>query len=203
MNAKHPPHTPSISSKRHSQGAALAVALILLVIITILGLASMRNTNMQERMTANFLDRSLAFQSAETGLRVIETKPSALAPPPIGLASNYPNDLAIGLYTDGVCNAGACNAAGYCPKPDQECLERVYDPAFLGWVNIAAVPALGAIAIAPQFYAEHMGAAPSWFGCEQEVPVNQYCLTERYRAASRSQAADRAEVALVINYTQP
>ena len=195
--------TKRFSLKQFMLNYLVLVAIVLLVIITILGLSSMRNTNMQERMTANFLDRSLAFQSAETGLRVIETKPSALAPPPIALPSNYPPDLAIGLYTDGVCNAGACNAAGYCPKPDQECLERVYDPAFLGWVNIAAVPALGAIAITPQFYAEHMGVAPSWFGCEQEVPLNQYCLTERYRAASRSQAADRSEVALIINYTQP
>jgi type IV pilus assembly protein PilX len=48
------------------------VALILLVVALLLGLASSRGTLLQERMTANMYDRSLAFQRAESGLRAGE-----------------------------------------------------------------------------------------------------------------------------------
>lgn len=57
---------------RAQRGVALVVALILLLIGTIIGLASIRNTNLQERMSANMYDRSLAFQRAEAGLRAAE-----------------------------------------------------------------------------------------------------------------------------------
>lgn len=52
------------------RGIALAVSLILLVVVTLLGIAGVRATTMQQRMAANFFDRSLAFQNAEAGLRV-------------------------------------------------------------------------------------------------------------------------------------
>lgn len=48
---------------------ALVVALILLVLITLVGLAAVRGTIMQQRMTANQYDREQAFQSAEAALR--------------------------------------------------------------------------------------------------------------------------------------
>ncbi len=54
------------------RGVALAVALILLVVAVMLGLAASRGTLMQERMSANMYDRSLAFQRAESGLRDAE-----------------------------------------------------------------------------------------------------------------------------------
>jgi len=54
------------------RGVALAVSLILLVIAVILGLAASRGTLLQERMSANMYDRSLAFQRAESALRAAE-----------------------------------------------------------------------------------------------------------------------------------
>jgi type IV pilus assembly protein PilX len=56
----------------HQRGVALAVSLILLVIATLIGLASVRGTTLQERMSANMYDRSLAFQRAESALRAAE-----------------------------------------------------------------------------------------------------------------------------------
>lgn len=50
------------------RGVALVVALILLVVITLLGLAAIRATTVQQQITANFYDRELAFQSAEAAL---------------------------------------------------------------------------------------------------------------------------------------
>ena len=46
------------------RGVTLVVALMLLLAVTLLGLASMRGTGMQERMSANLYDRAIAFQAA-------------------------------------------------------------------------------------------------------------------------------------------
>ena len=56
-------------SARHQSGISLVVVLILLVAISILGVAVLRSSAMQERMSANQRDRSLAFQAAETAMR--------------------------------------------------------------------------------------------------------------------------------------
>lgn len=60
------------SSRRDQRGVALVVSLIMLVLATLIGLASVRGTNLQERMSANMYDRSLAFQRAESALRAAE-----------------------------------------------------------------------------------------------------------------------------------
>jgi type IV pilus assembly protein PilX len=58
---------------RSSQrGVALAVGLILMVLALMLGLAASRGTLLQERMSANMYDRSLAFQRSESALRAAE-----------------------------------------------------------------------------------------------------------------------------------
>ena len=59
---------PAWRSQAHQRGIALVVALILLVIATLSGIAGIRNTTLQETMTGNFYDRSLAMQAAEAGI---------------------------------------------------------------------------------------------------------------------------------------
>ncbi|MCX6042537.1 MAG: PilX N-terminal domain-containing pilus assembly protein [Caldilinea sp.] len=59
----------SVLPTRHFQGGvALIVSLIMLIVVTLIGLAAVQGTTMQMRMTSNFYDRSIAFQSAEAGL---------------------------------------------------------------------------------------------------------------------------------------
>jgi type IV pilus assembly protein PilX len=62
-----------LARSRAQRGVALVVALILLVVATLLGLAASRGTIMQERMSANSYDRSLAFQRSEAALRAAES----------------------------------------------------------------------------------------------------------------------------------
>lgn len=61
-------------SKRASAqgGATLIVSLILLAVITILGLASIRNSSLELKMAASARDRAVAFQRAEAALTRIE-----------------------------------------------------------------------------------------------------------------------------------
>jgi type IV pilus assembly protein PilX len=65
----------SIKAERgisRERGVSLVVALIFLIILTILGLTAMRVATMEERMSGNSRDRSLAFQAAEAALRDAE-----------------------------------------------------------------------------------------------------------------------------------
>ena len=60
------------TSPRTQRGVALVVALILLLVATLIGLAASRGTVLQERMSSNSYDRSLAFQRSEAALRAAE-----------------------------------------------------------------------------------------------------------------------------------
>jgi len=55
------------------QGFVLVVALILLLVLTILGLAAAQSTSLEERMAGNYRNNTLAFQAAEAGLRAAES----------------------------------------------------------------------------------------------------------------------------------
>lgn len=57
---------------KNQSGVALLIGLILLFVISILVVASSRNTIMQERMTSNARERNEAFQLAEDILRQVE-----------------------------------------------------------------------------------------------------------------------------------
>lgn len=59
-------------SLESQHGASLITVLLLLLIMTLLGLAVLRGTLLEERMSANMYDRSLAFQQAESALREAE-----------------------------------------------------------------------------------------------------------------------------------
>ena len=56
-------------ARRQQQGISLLVVLLLLIVMSILGIAVLRSSSMQERMSANLRDRNDAFQAAESGLR--------------------------------------------------------------------------------------------------------------------------------------
>jgi type IV pilus assembly protein PilX len=59
-------------NKIKQQGAVLFISLIILVLLTILGLSSMKGTVLQEKMTGNFKNKSKSFQATETALRAGE-----------------------------------------------------------------------------------------------------------------------------------
>jgi len=80
--------TNSFTNARQRQnGAALVVALIMLLVMTVLGLAAMQMTRMQERMAGNSRDLNLAFQGAEAGLRDSEARIAALTARPLACAT--------------------------------------------------------------------------------------------------------------------
>jgi len=76
---------------QRQRGAALIVALIMLLLLTIIGVAGMRDNQLQEKMTGSSEDRAEAFQAAEAALRAGEAEVQG---------SN-------GTYT-GSCSVGTC-----------------------------------------------------------------------------------------------
>lgn len=59
-------------TNRNQQGATLIVCMIILVVITLLGVGSIQDTTLEEKMAANMKNRNTAFQAAETALRDAE-----------------------------------------------------------------------------------------------------------------------------------
>ncbi|SER12540.1 type IV pilus assembly protein PilX [Amphritea atlantica] len=55
--------------KNREQGAVLIIALIFVLILTLIGVSSMQGTTLQEKMSGNLRDRSVAFNAAEAALR--------------------------------------------------------------------------------------------------------------------------------------
>lgn len=59
-------------NKKREQGAVLIVSLVMLLVMTMIGLAGMEVTDLEERMAGNMRDRNIAFQAAEAALNDAE-----------------------------------------------------------------------------------------------------------------------------------
>jgi type IV pilus assembly protein PilX len=164
------------------RGVSLTIVLILLLIMTLLGLASMRGALLQERMTSSQYDRSLGFQAAETALREAE-------------ALLQPGPPAFPAATVAACSAGLCAA------PLDGSIDR-WDPTqATAWRNVA-----GSGNNPPsRFIIEAMGTAeipnPRTRGLLGGLgPTPVYRI---YRITAQSQGDDRARVSLQTNYSTP
>lgn len=54
------------------RGSALLVSLVFLLLLTMIGISSIQDSTLQERMAGNNRDQGVAFQAAEAGLRAAE-----------------------------------------------------------------------------------------------------------------------------------
>lgn len=61
--------TKPIQMPTAQRGAALVVGLIMLLLLTLVGVAGMKDTLLQQKMVANAKDRDAALQAAESALR--------------------------------------------------------------------------------------------------------------------------------------
>lgn len=175
----------------HSQrGVALAVVLILLLIMTLLGLAAMRGTLMQERMTAGQTDRSLSFQASEAALREGEE-----------IASDKPT----GVPGNGVLGSGCAN--GLCAIPDPNATPVWLDSNVWAAAPMAA-DTLGTKTARPKYIVELLADnVPPHGSCTTsgDVSPDADCAgTERrYRITALSDATGRAQVMLQSIYAVP
>lgn len=131
-----------LHARSRQAGIALVVALILLLVVTLFGLAAVGGTLMQQRMSASFYDRQVAFQAAEAAMRqaalAIQANPAA----PVG-------------YADCSTAASSGIAANTC-QPDP-----FTDPAMKSIIPTDVTTFSGTLQAArPQYIIQYMGRFP-------------------------------------------
>lgn len=172
---------------RPQRGMALLVVLLLLLVTTILGLASMRGALLEERMSGNLYDRSLMFQAAEAALREGESVASA------SRIADYSAACTGGLCTAPEPVAGAGNTWTVVNRWETE------TPPY----QAAATVTSGSLDVTPGYFIEYMGNFPNWVGCDRAEPMPVGCLGPRYRVTARATAPGRATVLLQSTFTSP
>ena len=79
--------------RSHQSGTILLVAMIMLLVMTLLGINSMRGTALEERMAGNWRDQNIALQAAEAALREAERSLPNIRPEPEGtVVDGCPDD---------------------------------------------------------------------------------------------------------------
>lgn len=187
----------SLPHAARQKGATLLIALVMLIVMTLLGLASIRSTSMQERMGANLYDRSLAFQAVESALREAEAT--------ITISTAVNNSA--GLYcppngvppTCAVPGPTATEAASESGTPSTTYVERWRDPttvwatATAWWSTVdhdmkARLGHSGSVNRRPQYIIEYMGQFEDGTGCGQKGKTD--CRGPRFRVTARMPPAD-------------
>lgn len=161
-------HYRGVAAARAGQrGVALVIALVLLVVITLVGLAAVRGTIMQQKMASNMFDRQLAFQSAEAAMRAATAR----------IASN-PGDVARDCAAGGV----------VCPS-------NPFDDTNLNQAKIISVTVgtgSGQFTASdigtgrPQYVVENMG---NWYDPLSDTGFNQSANSHQYGAQGTSSTA--------------
>lgn len=94
-----------IIQSRSNKGSVLIVSLVFLLLLTIVGVSAMNMTNLEEKMTGNFRDHDLAFQTAETAL--LDAEEFVEATFDIDRALTDPACSGTNCYSSS-CNGGLC-----------------------------------------------------------------------------------------------
>jgi len=166
MNRQYPSH-------KQQQGMSLLVVLILLVVMSILGVAVMRSSSMQERMAANLRDRSLATQAAEAALAQAVTNLNGIA-----------------KFRTTAPVAQDCTDYGVCPT--------FTDKTGATW---KAGPTVGGANGVPKtttdYWIEYLGENQTAMETGGVIPSSEtVALGPMFRITARSQAIGRASVTL-------
>jgi len=80
-------------SIKQQQGAVLIIGLIMLLLLTVIGMSSIRGTDLQERMAGNARDHNLAFQATEAAVRSAENYLSGASISAYSNGAGYHKDL--------------------------------------------------------------------------------------------------------------
>ena len=174
MKCHFPLGRSSFPARQAQRGITLLVVLVLLLILSLLGVAVLRGSAMQERMSANMRDRSLAYQGAETALR-------------------YAQEQILGANTtwEGqIPTAADCSSQGICP-PGSTAV----------WQSLPANSYDSKLGAAPEYWIEYLGLAPGYKDrCnDTKAKAKVDCESPLFRITARSRSQGRADVLLQSN----
>ena len=173
----------SLEFAKRQSGVSLVVVLILLIAISVLGIAVLRSSAMQERMSSNLRDRSIAFEATESALRFAQDGILGNPPDPGNLAITWDS----WLPTATTCTDGTA----ICPSGTR--------PADNQWAQLpAAAYDTARLPEAPEYWIEFLGRGPAVAGgCEVTGPAREInCQNPIYRITARTRSEGRADVVL-------
>lgn len=168
-------------SASRQRGAILVTSMLLLLVLTVLGVAMMRMTNLQERMAGNTRDMTLALQGAEAALRDGEERLRVLTVRPVATSS----------IPCTVCQRGTLPLG-------------IDNPAVFDWAANATEFGTGAkdieeLAADPRFVTEELAFVRDSLLAGQEAPEGR----DFYQVTSRSTGATGlSNVVLQSTYTR-
>lgn len=172
-------------SVRQQRGVSLLIVLILLLIMTLLGLASMRVGLLQEKMSGGQFDRSLSFQAVEAATREAEARIQVNPTP------TFPST--------------ATCAAGLCATPIAGATNRweLTSPPAGTWATATSDVTQSGLTVAPDYMIEYMGKTPKSLTTVGSSDPEENVKVDVFRITARSVQANRATVILQSNYTKP
>ncbi|MDO1527501.1 PilX N-terminal domain-containing pilus assembly protein [Fulvimonas sp. R45] len=149
----------------------MVVALLLLIVIALVGLAAIRGTILQQHMAANQYDRQVAFQNAEAALVVAQNR----------------------ILTDPTLIARDCQGGGVVCQgdpfsdPNLDKTKIVNVPASAGTSASATAFTVGTVSTGqPQYVIENMG---NWLDPSSDTGYNQTANAAQYGAQGTSSTA--------------
>lgn len=178
--------------RQRQQGVSLLVVLILLIVMSILGVAVLRSSALQERMSANMVDRNEAMQAAETGLLVAQRN----------VILGTFNAMWDGGQTFTALRTAAsktCATDGYCDRSDPAVAANwesaPTEPT--GWTTMANGARYG-------FVVEYLGKAPGESSevrglCNTSSAPRYQCERPAFRVTSYGRGRGVAQVVLQSN----
>lgn len=191
---------------QRQRGVAMLIVMVILLMVTGLGIASVRTLSLQERMTANALDRTLALQSARRVMLAVAfdivRKEGANTPPNPGFPSASPGTAScIAADPPASDDPTRCTTAGLCLAPGKDCASRWEDPSFANWVTVTSTTNANPYSaggtddaalsnqLQQQYFVEYLG---SNFRCYVASPSVNSCMM--YRITVRTNTGSQRAV---------
>ena len=189
-----------VASPRHQQGISLLVVLLLLIVMSVLGIAVLRSSSLQERMSANLRDRNDAFQAAEAGLRVAQ---QTVVAGTFNAMWDGSSDFAT------LRGALTCAANGYCDRtlPGDTEAPSIPQPAALAWWRLdtgAGTTANDGSNARYSYLIEYLGTAKGESAetqgvCNTTSAPRYLCERPMFRVTSYGRGRGLAQVVLQAN----
>ena len=145
--------TPTVChTAAKERGTVLIVGLLMLLVMTVLGVASMGNTVLQERMANNNRQQQIAFQAAEAALRAAESYLANTVNSVTALTVNFNSAAPLtGLY------AQRPPWTGMATRPVPAGFDIYNDNDWLAAGNTVEVATVASVIRRPRYIIEYVG----------------------------------------------
>jgi type IV pilus assembly protein PilX len=188
---------------QRQRGVTLIVVLILVLLVTLAGIAAVRSLVVEERMAANSLDRSLAVQSLENALRDAEgvaQAQSVASTVNAGFTASTTSGLPNGSFSAAACNSDKTDpspcTAGLCSQPTLQGCKSRWEDSSVAWATWTPSTKSALADSGVQYLIEFLGDT---FVCNLSDPNDpKNCL--QYRITVRSATGSNRAFAQLQSY---